>query len=162
VVGAANVCASGTCTDGACEVPAPVGNCGTFKATTWNGAVSETDTANCGGIAGLSLDAGLESILHLTPSPTVEGGCVVDGTVNLVQSGGPICGAWGGPWTCGGTVSAGGSLSVTCSCFTTMTVIGSRQGGGYAGSWDFSATGQDGGAPVTNEGVGSFVLNRVP
>jgi hypothetical protein len=154
--GCGNACASGTCDQGICAL----GNCGTFEATSWGGSVVESATDLCGGSASLSLDTSVANTFHMTPSATVPGGCDVSANLNLVQ-GGAICGVWGGLWSCGGIVDAGGTMSLGCNCNTAMGVGGSFSANTYSGGWSFSAGGDDAnGDFVTDTGGGSFLLER--
>ncbi len=153
--GCGNACApNAPCVQGVC---AP-GQCGTFKVTAFAGTVSQTPTDICGGSESLSASA--ESIFHLTPSPTVPGGCDVSGNLVTAEGGG-ICGTWAGPWTCGGTVAANGTFAVSCVCVTQMTMSGVRQGDTYSGGWSFAEDfTDDNGDGYTDSASGSFTLGR--
>ncbi len=154
--GCGNSCGPNACVKGRCDP----GFCGTFKVTDWTGTIGETSSNLCGGDAILALDGGVTSFFTLTPSPKVPGGCDVGGVVILAQDG-AICGVWGGPWACSGTVDATGAMSVNCSCFTKMPVNGTFQGSGYSGRWNFFKAGKDGnGNPVSDTASGSFTLDR--
>jgi hypothetical protein len=154
--GCGNVCPSESCNNGTCDP----GFCGTFKATAWNGTVTETNTDLCGGTANLSL-AGTTSTFTLAPSSTVPRGCDVSGNLLLAQGGDSICGIWSGLWTCGGTVNGSGAMALTCSCLTNMPASGTFSANTYSGGWSFSASGQDdNGDTVTDNATGSILLNR--
>src|ERR1700674_3848181 len=95
---------------GACGNVCVGGTCRNYNVVEWFGTVEETGTSPSGGTATLSLNTAITSTFHLTPSSTVPGGCDLASAanLNLIQSGGPIFGVWGGPWNCGGTVDASG------------------------------------------------------
>ena len=142
--------------------PVPSNLCQNYNVVEWFGMIEETGTAPSGGTATLSSNTAITSTFQLTPSSTVPGGCnlAMTANLNLVQSGGPIFGAWGGPWNCGGTVDASGNMNLTCVCNINMPAMGSFQGNEYLGTWSFDAIGQDdNGNAVLDDASGNFALD---
>jgi len=143
-----------------------VAACGGYKAVGWDGTISETDTFDqetgeqiCGGTASYNLDTTVTSLMTLTSDG--KGGCNVVGTLNMVQSD-FLCTDWTGPWNCSGNVDASGTMTLTCTCQTAMTVTGTFEGNTYSGGWSFSAGSTDfDGNGYTDVAAGNFLLNTV-
>jgi hypothetical protein len=141
-----------------------VAECGDYKVVGWDGTITEeaAPDSECGGSSSLNLDTSQTSELNMAPNGA--GGCHVSGSLHVVQAD-ALCGQWSGLWICSGDVDAGGNISLDCTCLTTMVgsgVAGTFEGNTYSGDWEFAAQGtDDSGNPVTDTGIGNFLLNRV-
>jgi hypothetical protein len=139
--------------------------CGNFNVVSWSGTITEVDAdpvnGMCNGTASLDLDSttGPNSMLL---NPMTGGGCSIKGGFNEVQSG-TICGQWGGPWSCTGSVDTNGIMTLNCACITPMPGQGTFAANMYTGTWNFAYTYTDptSGDTYTDTATGAFQLNNI-